>query len=239
MDQAICLGGKRGRAFRIDFAPLRMTPVEVPASWRFLVASSLISAEKSGAAQSAYNLRTRECRQALERVWACLHPREPLSTYPVLLARHSIETLVEVATDALDATLLPRFRHVVSEAHRVTAAEQAMKSSDLDRFGSLMSVSHNSLRDDYEVSCPELDELVGIACDAGAAGARLTGAGFGGCVVALCAASRVDAVSEALAERFYGPRGVDGDELNDRLLAVEPSDGASVVDAERLPTATA
>jgi galactokinase len=84
------------------------------------------------------------------------------------------------------------------------------------------------LRDEYEVSCPELDELVQIACEHGAAGARLTGAGLGGCTVSLCQREAGEPVLAALASRYYRERGVTGP-LDDVLLIAEPSDGASVV----------
>ncbi len=106
-------------------------------------------------------------------------------------------------------------------------AEQAIQGHDIKAFGRLMSDSHRSLRDDFAVSCAELDELVEIAERAGAAGARLTGAGLGGCVVALCDERRTDKVLNALARRFYRPRKVKA-RLADHLFVAEPSEGASV-----------
>ena len=97
----------------------------------------------------------------------------------------------------------------------------------MERFGNLMAESHRSLRDDYEVSCSELDALTEIATSAGACGARLTGAGFGGCIVALCGSTQVDVVLDALRERFYAARESQG-RLEDQLFVAEPSGGASV-----------
>ena len=102
-----------------------------------------------------------------------------------------------------------------------------MRDGDPGRFGKLMVQSHNSLRDDYEVSTPELDEIVAIALEAGAAGARLTGAGFGGCAVALCDRSTVAPVMEALAARFYTPR-LGGPPTRGMMFAGKPSGGARV-----------
>jgi galactokinase len=90
----------------------------------------------------------------------------------------------------------------VTEAIRVEDARAAMLEGDLPAFGRAMNASHASLRDDYEVSCRELDALVDAALEHGAAGARLTGAGFGGCIVALCYAGRVDALLGALEHGF-------------------------------------
>ncbi|PYP08841.1 MAG: hypothetical protein DMD56_11885 [Gemmatimonadetes bacterium] len=95
-------------------------------------------------------------------------------------------------------------------------------------FGRLLDASHQSLRDDYEVSHPELDRLVGLAREAGAAGARLTGAGFGGSIVALCRVERAPEVVAALRERFYAPRGA-ADGVGRHMFTAEPSAGAEVL----------
>ncbi|MDE0358720.1 MAG: galactokinase, partial [Gammaproteobacteria bacterium] len=91
----------------------------------------------------------------------------------------------------------------------------------------LMVRSHESLRDDYEVSTGELDAIVGVALEAGAAGARLTGAGFGGCAVALCDDSTVEPVMEALTARFYEPR-LGGPPTRDMMFVAKPGGGAGV-----------
>src|SRR2546427_344271 len=128
MDQAIILGARAGYASRIDFHPLRLTPTAVPTGWQFIVAWSLVHAEKSGAARQAYNERTRQGREA------------------------------------------------------------------------------------------------------GAAGARLTGAGFGGSIVALCRVERAPEVVSALREKFYAPRGA-ADDVERHVFAAEPSGGAEVMSA--------
>jgi galactokinase len=227
MDQAIALGGRRGFAFRIDFHPVRLTPLDVPPDWRFIVAHSLLPASKSGAAREAYNRRRAECDEALAVLAQRARPSERVASYAELLTRPDTDRLLEEGTRVLAPTLLARFRHVVSEGARVVEAEAAMARSDLQTFGRLMNASHHSLRDDYDVSCGELDQLVDIALGAGASGARLTGAGFGGCIVALAAAERADQVLRALADQFYADREVPGD-LGDHLFVAEPSDGASV-----------
>src|SRR5437867_4386868 len=229
MDQAIILGAQAGCASRIDFHPLRLTPTAVPADWQFLVAWSLVPAEKSGAARQAYNERTHECDEARRLVAMRLGQRDDI-TYPALLAAASVEQLLEVAgaRATLSGVLSRRFRHVVTEGTRVRQAEAAMAAQDLAAFGQLLDASHQSLRDDYEVSHPELDRLVELAREAGAAGARLTGAGFGGSIVGLCRAERAPEVRDALRDRFYAPRGAAGD-VERYLFRAEPSAGAEVL----------
>jgi galactokinase len=237
MDQAICAGAVKGTASRVDFAPLRITPVPVPTEWRFVVAHSLTRAEKSGAAQTTYNRRTVECREAVEAVAGFLVARRPagpparrLTSYRDLLAAHSASELVAAGRTVLDGDLLKRFRHVVTEADRVRRAEDALRAADLPTFGALLSASHASLRDDYEVSSPALDELVGIAEAAGAAGARLTGAGMGGCIIAAAQVGSVAGVLDRLRAEFYVPRAAP-EPLGDHLFLAEPVGGARVATA--------
>ena len=229
MDQAIILGAQAGCASRIDFHPLKLTPAAVPTDWRFIVAWSLVHAEKSGAARQAYNERPRQCDDARRLVATRLGRREDIA-YPALLAAASVEELLEVAGTTLPDVLARRFRHVVTEGTRVRQAETAMAAGDLATFGGLLDSSHASLRDHYEVSHPELDRLVELAREAGAAGARLTGAGFGGSIVALCPLERAPQIMAALRERFYAPRGV-VDNAGDYVFAAEPSAGAEVLPA--------
>lgn len=103
-------------------------------------------------------------------------------------------------------SILARTRHVLTEAERVDGAEAALEAGDAASFGELMDASHRSCRDDYEISCPELEALVAIAKEAGAIGARLTGAGFGGCTVNLVAGDQVDRFTREIDRRFYRPR---------------------------------
>jgi galactokinase len=229
MDQAISLGGRRNTAFKIDFDPLRLAATAVPASWRFVVASSLVKAPKSGSARDVYNTRTRECAAALEQI--CDRPEVPetVSSYQSLIAALPLGEILAIAERTLPETLLMRFRHTVTEAARVEDARAAMIGDDSVTFGELMTSSHRSLRNDYEVSCPELDEIVEICVDSGARGARLTGAGLGGCAVALCGEDSAESVLAALESRYYDGREIEGS-IGDYLLVAQPSDGASLVE---------
>lgn len=241
MDQAICAGAVEGTASRVDFAPLRITPVPVPTDWRFVVAHSLSRAEKSGGAQATYNRRTVECREAVERVAGHVADRRTggragrraggpadseAASYRALMAAYSAAELVEIGERVLDGDLLKRFRHVVTEADRVRRAEEALRAADLATFGTLLSASHVSLRDDYEVSSAALDELVGIAERAGAVGARLTGAGMGGCIIAAARAGEVEGVLDRLRREFYAKR-PESEPLGDHLFLADPAGGAA------------
>ena len=235
MDQAACLHGVAGHALRIEFDPLRVTPVPVPGGWRWVVASSLVRAEKSAGARDMYNERARQCREALAAsVGAVAGGRAAMSgdratstapAYSDLVSAGDPDGLLRDVRRILTPVLFRRFRHVVMEGRRVTLAEQAMRERDLHRFGHLMVRSHESLRDDYEVSTDELDAIVAVALEAGAAGARLTGAGFGGCAVALCDDGTVAPVMEALTARFYNAR-LGGPPTTDMLFVAKPSAGA-------------
>jgi galactokinase len=227
MDQAICIAAKQGHATRVSFDPIRLHATPVPDEWSFVVANSLVVAEKSGAARTAYNQRTRECREALVKVTGELGLIDDVDSYPKLLSSVHVEQIMTAAHTALHGKLVKRFLHVVSEAVRVLRAERAMQESDAHTFGRLMFESHRSLRDDFEVCGPELNELVEIAANAGAEGARLTGAGFGGCVIVLCTADTFDYVIGALEEKFYANRPFRG-ELRDALFVARPSRGAAV-----------
>ncbi len=227
MDHAIILGARTGCASRIDFHPLRLTPTPVPAGWQFIVAWSMVHAEKSGAAREGYNQRPGQADDA-RRLVATELGKPADTTYPALLAAASVDELLDVAQKPLTGVLARRFRHVVTEGTRVRHAEAAMAAGDFAAFGRLLDASHQSLRDDYEVSHPELDRLVELAREAGAAGARLTGAGFGGSIVALCSVERAPRVLEVLAERFYAPRGA-ADDIARHMFIAEPSAGAEVL----------
>jgi galactokinase len=227
MDQAICLAARRQTASRIDFHPLRVKVLPVPADWRFVVAFSLVRAEKSGKVREDYNAGPRECKEALLEMTRDLDVAADIETYPELMAHWDTTRLLKEAARVLNEKHLRRFRHVVTEGDRVSRAEQAMVSADLETFGRLMCESHESLRGDFGVSTPALDELVAIAMDAGAFGARLTGAGLGGCVVALAAREHTDQLLQTLADRYYSKRQFEGT-LEDQLFVAEPSAGAQV-----------
>ena len=231
MDQAISLSARAGCAAKLSFSPLRIQHVPMPEEWSFVIADTGVRAEKSGPAQKAYNLRRSECEEAFaqvvqEVVRASLARTTPTS-YPDLLRLLGPERVLELGEDVLDRNLFRRFRHVVSEAGRVEEAVDRLRSADLAGFGTLMDASHGSLRTDFLMSCAELDELAAIAREGGAAGARLTGAGLGGCVVALADRQTVGSVLETLVAEYYERRKLT-DRLDARVFIAAPCGGASV-----------
>jgi galactokinase len=230
MDQAISLGARDRCAAKITFDPVRLRHVNVPDDWCVVIADTGVRAEKSGAARNTYNLRRKECEEAFRivsgHVATARITDKLLTRWPDLVAAIDADTLVAIGEEVLDAKLLRRFRHVVREADRVETAIDRMYAADTTGFGALMDASHASLRSDFLVSSAELDELVAIAREGGAAGARLTGAGFGGCIVALADRWTVGSVLETLVAEYYECRNMT-DRIDDRLFVAVPSRGAS------------
>jgi galactokinase len=199
MDQLASVGGQAGHALLLDCRTLSIAPIPLPPNVEILVIHSGLERRLE---TSAYAQRRAECEAAAERIG-------------VKVLRDA--TIEQVADD-------PIARHVVTENARVGAFADALGRADLPTCGALMLASHQSLRDDFEVSTPELDRLVELSVEAGAHGARLTGAGFGGCIVALVAAGSAGAVATAVTDRY---RSETGREPN--AFAVSAVDGAGLV----------
>ncbi len=142
---------------------------------------------------------------------------------------------LSAAEPRMDSETLRRAHHVVSEIGRTIDAVSALETGDFATLGDLMYASHASLRDDFEVSCPELDALVeilaGYGRDRGVIGARMTGGGFGGSVVALCETSRISEIAPKLACDYEARTG-----RSSRIFTSRPSEGARVLD--QIPTST-
>lgn len=144
-------------------------------------------------------------------------------------AELGLEHLAKAGPDAVlrleDETLKARTRHVITETARVRAAVRALNDGEWKQLGTILTASHESLRDDYAVSCAELDVTVEAAVEAGALGARMTGGGFGGSAIALVPRDRVEAVTALVAERFeaLGWR-------RPATFTVVPADGARLTD---------
>jgi galactokinase len=153
-------------------------------------------------AQGAFNQRVQEASAAFE----ALAPRAPGAR----CLRDVPRSALEAARQELEPVLARRAQHVVDEVERTFAARDALARQDLAGFGASMYETHASLRDLYEVSVPELDELVdGARASSAALGARLTGAGFGGCVVILAKRARASELAESVGagfERRFGRR---------------------------------
>lgn len=195
MDQAASLCGEQGAALHIRFHPLRVEPLDLPPGWTVLIAHSGVAAEKSAAARDAYNERRHATETALSAAAAALGVSG--ASVVDLLAGQDADAVIEVLR-GMDTDGAAWAVHTVTENARVRRALDALRSRDLPAFGEALNGSHASLRDVYGVSHPALDRLVEAAVDAGAAGARLTGAGFGGCMLAVCRQTEAPRVQEAL-----------------------------------------
>ncbi len=172
MDPLVCAGGHRGHALLIDFATMATRQVPVPADVDVIVVDS---GQHRTLNSSQYAVRVAECEAAASIIGP--------------LGSAGEADLVGLR----DPLLRRRARHVVSECRRVRECADALTAGDLAAAGSLMIQSHRSLADDFEVSTDVLDALVeGLSARPGVFGARLTGAGFGGCVVALTRPNAVD-----------------------------------------------
>ncbi|MBL8222618.1 MAG: hypothetical protein JNL62_25490 [Bryobacterales bacterium] len=204
MDHAISLAGRQGHALEIHFNPVQTRAIPIPADWAFLVAHSLRTAEKSSAVREEYNQRRFAGQRALKALGFTSYRQHPS---PDLAAQ---------LTDPLERRC---FLHVVTEAARVQQAIAALESQDAPSFGRILNEGHRSLRDQLQVSCPELDRLTEAALHAGALGARLTGAGFGGCAILFTTQSRRESLKQNLIETFYN-----GDPTH--IFDAVPSDGA-------------
>ena len=207
MDHAAVLASRSGCASLLHFEPFAIEHIPIPQAWRFLVADSLTRAEKSGADKVRYN--------------AC---REAGSSALLKLGIADFRQARTAALSQLSAEERNAVLHVSGETERVTQAVAAMRRCDVQTFGRLLNESHASLRDLLKVSSPALNQIVDIAIAAGADGARLTGAGFGGCAIVLCNEATQGYIIAALERDFYAARR----EYNrDRhLISVLPSNGA-------------
>ena len=135
---------------------------------------------------------------------------------------------VEAVWDQLGDPINRRARHVVGEIERTISAAKALSSNDFEALGPLMAASHASLRDDFEVSCEELDIMVEIAHKigrtGGVIGARMTGGGFGGSTVTLCESGKAEAIAATLAAGYEAATGIKPD-----IFASRPSRGAHLI----------
>jgi galactokinase len=199
MDQLCALFGEPGHALLLDCRTLGVRAVPLPAEAAVVVIHSGVERTLAG---TAYTERRRACEATAARLGL-----------PALRDA----TLAQVSGD-------PIARHVVTENARVLAAVEALTAGDLPTVGRLLVESHASLRDDYRVSRPELDRLVELALHEGAWGARLTGAGFGGCIVALVPPERADRLAEAVTARYHADTGLDA-----QAFRVRPAGGAGPV----------
>jgi galactokinase len=170
-----------------------------------------------GLAASEYNRRRAECEQGVRILSGRFGGIRAL--------RDATMSQLEECSRDMPETIFRRCRHVVTENARVLASMEAMRRSDIEKLGEFLNLSHDSLRDDYEVSCSQLDLLVDTARGAeGVLGSRLTGAGFGGCTISLVHSSSIDAFQGNISETY-----LEAFDIAPRFFECIPSDGAERV----------
>ncbi len=192
MDQLAALLGRTGHALLLDCrdGSTREVPVDLAAQGLALLV--IDTHAPHALVDGQYAARRQTCTEAA-------------ATLRVSSLREvGTAQLVEALDRLPDEVSRGRVRHVVTEIDRVGRFVTALETGDWPGAGALMVASHESLRDDYEVSCPELDLAVATALRAGALGARMTGGGFGGCAIALVSETGVEGVSAAVTEAFAG-----------------------------------
>ncbi len=214
MDQFVSCHGAAGHALLLDCRSLTFRLAPITPSVRLVISNSMVRHEL---AAGEYNLRRAEC----ERGVALLAPSMPGVR---ALRDVSMAELMAHAT-ALPELTFRRCRHIVTENDRVLRAGAALDAGRVEEFGRLMNASHVSMRDDYEISCRELDILVELAWDVeGVLGSRMTGGGFGGCTVSMVRADAVERFRASVAAGYFAATGI-----TPEILVCSPGDGVGVV----------
>ncbi len=211
MDMFAIALGKQGHALFLNCGTLNYAYVPVHADdFVFVVADTRKERKLS---DSKYNERVMECKTALESM--------PLYEHKTSLSHLGIEEFDKLSHHIKDDKVRSRARHVISENERVFSAVKALNNKNILDFGNLMKASHQSLRDDYEVTGMELDALVADALEIpGVIGARMTGAGFGGCTINLVERNSLPEFKEKLAVSYKNKTGLEA-----AFYEVRPSSG--------------
>ena len=207
MDQMISASGEKDHALLLDCRSLETRLVKMPEDLAILIVHSNV---KRGLVDSEYNTRREQCETGARFF------QQPA------LRDVSLEAFNAVAHE-LDPIVAKRVRHVITENARTVEAAQALEKGDLLRMGQLMAESHASMRDDFEITVPQIDTLVEIvkATIGDKGGVRMTGGGFGGCIVALIPQDLVPAVQQAVAEQYEAKTGI-----KETFYVCKPSQGA-------------
>ena len=209
MDQLVCASGVEGHALLIDCRSLSLEPVPLPSGAVVVV---MDTRTPRGLVNSAYNERRAECEQAAQRLG-------------VAVLRDASRADLERQSGRLAPVLLKRAQHVITENERTLLAAAAMRAHDAAELGRLMDASHDSLRHDYEVTSATLDTMVACARrQKGCWGARMTGAGFGGCAIALVQAPDIASFIAGVFQAYERETGLTPD-----IFACRPAAGAGLV----------
>ncbi len=216
MDMFASVAARAGHALLLDCRSLEAE--QVPLALGPHVVAICHSGVKHALVDSEYNLRRAQCRAGVE----VLRARFP----GIAALRDATRAQLEACRDGLPDELYRRSRHVIAEDDRVRESVVALRGGDLARFGALMNASHDSLRDDYQVSCAEVDRLVELArAVPGVLGARITGGGFGGCTVNLVAKAALEAFRAQVLAPYQRETG-----RAPRLFVSAPAGGARIVE---------
>jgi galactokinase len=208
MDPLIVAAGEQGHALLIDCRTYEQSAVPLPDALAVVV---MDTGTRRGLVGSGYEDRRAQCEAAARH-------------FGVVSLRDLEMEVLERGADDIEDVVYRRARHVVSENARTLRFAQALRAGDVEEAGRLMNASHRSLRDDFEVSTPELDAMVEAARSVpGCAGARLTGAGFGGCAVALVWERELEAFTRLVVDDFRRATGREA-----TLYACRPAAGADV-----------
>ena len=192
MDQFVSLFGKKDKALQLDCRSLEFKLLPLSTDAQLVICNTMV---KHALASGAYNERRAQCEEGVRALSAAIPDVQALrDVTPDQLEQHK---------DLLSEVVYRRCRHIVTENERVLAAGHALEQNDLEQFGKLMNESHASLRDDFEVSCKELDLMVDFAREVpGVFGARMTGGGFGGCTVNLVDRAHVEDFRSVVAGQY-------------------------------------
>ena len=194
MDQLICAVGEANAALLIDCRSLETKVAPMPPEWAVLIVDSKV---KRGLVDSKYNERRRQCERAAE-------------VLGVDALRDATAERLEAARDAMDEVVYRRARHVIGDSRRAVEMAAALTSGDMGAIHRMMAASHRSMRVDFAITHPHVDTLVAIIGDVIGenGGVRMTGGGFGGCVVVLLAKERVDEVREVVRREYPARTGL-------------------------------
>ncbi|MGL4268242.1 MAG: galactokinase [Plesiomonas sp.] len=212
MDQMISAEGQAGHALLLDCRTLETQAVAMPPTLRVMIINSN---KKRGLVDSEYNTRRRQCEEAAQ-------------IFGVPALRDVTLAQFTARAHALDPIVARRARHVITENQRTLDAAAALRRGDVGAIAALMAQSHASMRDDFAITVPEIDRLVEMIKEVlgEQGGVRMTGGGFGGCVVALVPPTLVEAVTRRVEERYSAATGLQAD-----IYVCEASDGAGVMDS--------
>ncbi|UGA52261.1 MULTISPECIES: galactokinase [Dickeya] len=211
MDQMISAQGKRGHALLIDCRSLETRAVSMPDNVAVMIINSNV---KRGLVDSEYNTRRQQCEAAARH-------------FQVKALRDVSEADFAAKVDGLDEVVARRARHIITENARTLAAADALTRGDLRQMGELMAASHASMRDDFAITVPPIDTLVDMvkAVIGDEGGVRMTGGGFGGCIVALIPQQHVTAVQNAVMRDYPAKTG-----LQPTCYVCQASPGAGYVE---------